>query len=215
MLTRSLVLSPFAPSFRSPESPVPLPASTFSFRAGDRVPVTRRSRRPRVYATLGTIFNSTSGDLFERLLAGLAGVDADVAVTVGRDIDPAAFGPQPAHVRVEQFVPQEELLREADLVVSHGGSGSLMATLAHGLPSVLLPLGADQPHNARRAEELGLAMTLDAATVTPDSIRETVTQALCDQPTIERARRIADEIDRLPSVDQTVPLLEALRGVEA
>jgi len=215
MLTRSLVLSPFAPSFRSPESPVPLPASTFSFRAGDRVPVTRRSRRPRIYATLGTIFNSTSGDLFERLMAGLAGVDADVVVTVGRDIDPAAFGPQPAHVSVQQFVPQEELLRETDLVVSHGGSGSLMATLAHGLPSVLLPLGADQPHNARRAEELGLAMTLDAATVTPESIRETVGQALCDQPTIERARRIADEIDRLPSVDQTVPLLDALRGVEA
>ncbi len=214
MLTRGLVLSPFAPSFRSPDSPVPLPASTFSFRAGDRVLVTRRSRRPRVYATLGTIFNSTSGDLFERLLGGLAGVDADVVVTVGRDIDPAAFGPQPAHVRVQQFVPQEELLRETDLVVSHGGSGSLMTTLAHGLPSVLLPLGADQPHNARRAEDLGVARTLDLATVTPDSIRETVTQALRDQATIERARLIADEIDRLPGVEQIVPLLEALRGVE-
>ncbi len=102
------------------------------------------------------------------------------------------------------------MLRETDLVVSHGGSGSLMAALAHGLPSVLLPLGADQPHNARRAEELGLARILDAATATPDQIGETVTQALRDQETIEQARLIADEIDRLPSVEQTVPLLEAL-----
>ena len=45
-------------------------------------------------------------------------------------------------MRVERFVAQDEVLSEVDLVVSHGGSGSLMAALAHGLPSVLLPLGA-------------------------------------------------------------------------
>lgn len=211
MLTRDLVLSPFVPYFRSPESPLPLPETTFHYRAGDRVPVTRHSTRLRAYATLGTVFNSESGDLFERLLLGLAEVDADVLVTVGRDFDPADFGPQPDHVRVEQFVPQAEVLRDTDLVISHGGSGSLMATLAHGLPSVLLPLGADQPHNARRAEELGLARTLDAASVTPDAIRKTVNDVLHDRTIIDRARRTADEIDRLPSVEQTVALLEGLQ----
>ena len=60
--------------------------------------------RPLVYVTLGTVFNARSGDLFERLLAGLADVPADVLVTVGRDVDPAEFGPQPAHVRVESYV---------------------------------------------------------------------------------------------------------------
>jgi UDP:flavonoid glycosyltransferase YjiC (YdhE family) len=210
MLTRGLVLSPFPPSFRSPASPVPLPGTTAAFRPEDRVPLTPRSSRKRVYVTLGTVFNSGSGDLFERLLAGLAGADADVLVTVGRDVDPADFGVQPGHVRVERFVPQAEVLRNTDLVVSHGGSGSLMATLAHGLPSVLLPLGADQPHNALRAEELGLARALDAATATPETIRRIVSEALDDQATRERARRVADEINGLPGVDETVPLLEAL-----
>jgi hypothetical protein len=37
-----------------------------------------------------------------------------------------------------------------------------------------------------------------------------VTDALHDEATADRARRMADEIDRLPSVDETVPLLEAL-----
>ena len=210
MLTRGLVLSPFPPSFRSPASPVPLPGTTAAFRPEDRVPLTPRSSRKRVYVTLGTVFNSGSGDLFERLLAGLAGADADVLVTVGRDVDPADFGVQPGHVRVERFVPQAEVLRNTDLVVSHGGSGSLMAALAHGLPSVLLPLGADQPHNALRAEELGLARALDAATATPETIRRIVSEALDDQATRERARRVADEINGLPGVDETVPLLEAL-----
>ncbi|UUZ58691.1 nucleotide disphospho-sugar-binding domain-containing protein [Nocardioides sp. B-3] len=75
--------------------------------------------------------------------------------TVGQGTDPADLGPQPTNVRVERFLPQGDVLSAVDLVVSHGGSGSLMATLAHGLPSLLLPLGADQPHNAMRAGELG------------------------------------------------------------
>ena len=85
-----------------------------------------------------------------------------------------------------------------------------MGALTNGLPSVLLPLGADQPHNAARAAELGLARTLDAAKVTPDQIRQTVGAALADEGLARRARRVADEIAALPDVEATVPLLEAL-----
>ena len=211
VLSRGLVLSPFPPSFRDPASPVPLPETTLHFRSGaPRLRVGPPRARRRVYVTLGTVFNTGSGDLMERLLAGLGGLDADVIMTVGPDLDPADLGPQPPHVRVERFVPQGEVLPEADLVVSHGGSGSLVATLAHGLPSVLLPLGADQPHNASRAEELGLALTLDAATVSPESIRRAAETALYDEPMRRRARAVAQEIDALPGVEAVLPLLEAL-----
>ena len=210
MLTGGLTLSPFPPSFRSPDSPVRFQQEPFSFRYGDRAPVATPSPRPRIYATLGTVFNSASGDLWERLLAGLAGVEADVVVTIGRDLDPSDFGVSPPHVRIERFIPQATILRHTDLVVSHGGSGSLQATLARGLPSVLLPLGADQPHNAARAEELGLAIALDAASATPHAIRQTVTTALQDDAMRRRARGVAEEIAGLPDVDATVPLLEAL-----
>ena len=60
----------------------------------------------------------------------------DVVATVGQGIDPTDLGPQPSHVRVERFLPQGDVLPGVDLVVSHGGSGSLMAALSHGLPSL-------------------------------------------------------------------------------
>jgi len=97
-------------------------------------------------------------------------------------------------------------------VVSHGGSGTLMATLAHGLPSVLLPLGADQPHNAARAQALGLARTLGAATATPDQIRSGVEDVLRDREALHRARLVADEIRSLSGVEQVVELLEGFGG---
>ncbi|WP_030980256.1 nucleotide disphospho-sugar-binding domain-containing protein [Streptomyces sp. NRRL S-1824] len=75
------------------------------------------------------------------MLAGLQ----SVVVTIGACVAPTEIGPLPDHIRVEQFISQELILPECDLVVSHGGSGSLMGAFARGLPSVLLPLGADQP----------------------------------------------------------------------
>jgi UDP:flavonoid glycosyltransferase YjiC (YdhE family) len=212
MLTRDVVLAPFPPSFRSPESPVHLPEDTFWYRPDDQAVPPSRGSTPRVYVTLGTVFNAESGDLFQRLLAAMAGVEAEVLMTVGRDVDPATLGVQPDHVRIERFVPQAEVLSATDLVVSHGGSGSLMAALAHGLPSVLLPLGADQPHNASRAEELGLARVLDASAASPESIRQAVNAMLDDHTAAARARRIAEELARLPGVEETVPLLERLAG---
>jgi UDP:flavonoid glycosyltransferase YjiC (YdhE family) len=60
------------------------------------------------------------------------------------------------------------------VVVSHAGSGSLIGALAHGLPSLLIPMGADQPLNAARCQALGAAHVLDAVTLTSASAREAV-----------------------------------------
>ena len=204
---RDLVLSPYPPGFRDPESP--LPPGAFSFRAR---PVAPHAHGGLVYVTLGTVFNTGSGDLFERLLAGLADVPAEVLVTVGRTIDPADLGVQPRHVQVERYVDQAGVLPRCRLVVSHGGSGSLMGALEHGLPSVLTPLGADQPHNARRAADLGVATSLDAAAVTPAEIEHAVTAMLGDARAHETALELKVEIDALPPVEATVPLLERLAG---
>jgi UDP:flavonoid glycosyltransferase YjiC (YdhE family) len=204
---RDLVLSPFPPGFRDPAAP--LPPGTFSFRPR---PVTSQAHGGLVYVTLGTVFNTGSGDLFERLLAGVADVPAEVLVTVGRTIDPAELGVHPDHIRVEHYVDQARVLPRCGLVVSHGGSGSLMGALEHGLPSVLVPLGADQPHNARRAADLEVAAVLDAAAATPVEIARTVTAMLADARARERALELKAEIDALPPVEATVPLLEALAG---
>jgi UDP:flavonoid glycosyltransferase YjiC (YdhE family) len=204
---RDLVLSPFPPSFRDPSAPLPEGAASYRPR-----PVAPQARGTLVYVTLGTIFNATSGDLFERLLAGLARVPTEILVTVGRDVDPAELGAQPPHIRVEQYVDQAGVLPRCGLVVSHGGSGSLMGALEHGLPTVLTPLGADQPHNAARAEALGVATVLDAASCTPAEVELAVTTMLTNGRSREVALAVKAEIDALPPVESTVARLEELAG---
>ena len=207
MLSRELVLAPLPPRFRDPA--FPLPETTAYFRPFEDAPAPYEGP-PRVYFTLGTVFNLESGDLFSRVLAGLADVDAEVVATVGAEIDPAELGPLPPRIRVERFVPQAEILGRCSAVVSHGGSGSVLGALAHGLPQVLIPMGADQPLNAARCEQLGVACLLDPVAATAEDVRAAVT-AVLEQPSYrEAAERLRAEFAALPGPAHAVGLLEGL-----
>ena len=207
MPARLLALSPFPPSFRDPA--FPLPATARSFRTITPGP-RQEGTVPLVYFTLGTMFNVESGDLFQRVLAGLGELPVDVVVTLGRQLDPAELEPLPANVRAERYVPQAELLPRCAAVVSHGGSGSVVGTLAHGLPSVLLPMGADQPLNAARCETLGVGRVLDPLAATPADVRDAVAAVLGEPGYRRAAERLRDELAALPGPADAVRWLEAL-----
>jgi hypothetical protein len=130
MVGRHLVLSPVPQRFRDPAWPLPATARLFRPEGAADGPgpawLAGLPDGPMAYVTLGTVFNQESGDLFERILAGLRDLPLTVIVTVGRGIDPADLGAQSANVRVERHVPQSLVLPRCDLVVSHAGSGSVL-----------------------------------------------------------------------------------------
>ena len=205
---RELVLSPFPRSLREVDLPE---ARAASFRHTVAHRVASRAT-PSVYFTLGTEFNVESGDLFDRVLAGLGVSGVEALVTVGREIDPSRFGVQPASIRIRRFVPQEEALRECDVVINHGGSGSTLGALSFGRPMIVIPLGADQLLNASRCEGLGVAIALDALRLTPDDVRRAVDRLLTEPGYRAAAERVRDEIAALPSAASMVSKLAGLSG---
>ena len=218
MLTRHLALTPLPAAFRDPAAP--LPATAHGYRSVEVVPGRtelpfRRSRpgAPLVHLTLGTIFNTESGDLLGRLLAGLAGLPIEIVATVGRGVDRRALLPQPQHVHLLSYVPASILLPHCAAVVNHGGSGSVVGALAHGLPMVCVPLGADQPGNADRVAALGLGRTLDALTADPPGTADAVTEVLEDGSYRSAAGAWGLDIARLPGPGQALARLEGLVGL--
>jgi MGT family glycosyltransferase len=213
-LSRYLTLHPFPPSF----SAVPrLPTDRFvrpsGFdRSGDEpLPawVDALPRRPTVYATLGTAFNGAP-DRFRAFVAALGDEPLNLIVTVGRDGDPAALGPLPANTRVARYIPQSLLLPRCDLVLTHGGSGTVTGALAAGRPLVVVPLAADQPENAARCAALGVGRVVPPAEVSAESVRAAVRAVLADPAYRRSAARLEDEIGALPGLETAVALLEDL-----
>jgi MGT family glycosyltransferase len=149
-------------------------------------------------------------DAFRVVLAALAGHAVDVVVTLGADGDPAALGAQADNVHVHRFVAQDELLPRCDAVISHGGAGTMLGALAHGLPLLLLPQGADQHHNAERVVAAGAGVSVAPAQATPATIARAVDTLLGDASLRAGARRVAAEIAAMPGPDSAVAHLQAL-----
>ena len=167
---------------------------------------------PLVYVSFGTVAASQGlfPGLYAAALDSLAELPVRVLVTVGEAGDPAALGPLPPGVHVERFVPQDRVLGAATVVVTHGGSGSVLGALAAGLPLVVLPLFADQPHNAARVAALGVGITIAGGPAAAGQIGAAVA-AVLDNPAYQvGAQRIAAEIGALPTAGQTAGMLAEL-----
>ncbi|WP_124390528.1 glycosyltransferase [Rhodococcus wratislaviensis] len=216
-LTRDLVVSPFPPSFRHPD--FPLSETAVSIRA-ETEPATGRyaavdwlvtgDEPRRVYLTLGTVFNTESGDLFARVLDGLRRLPVRVLATVGRNIDPATIPVTADNIRIERFVPQSTVLLHCDVVVNHAGSGSAIGALTHGVPVIALPMGADQELNAERLAALDAGIALDPITVSPDELRDAALTVVASEPLRAGARRVRDEIAEMPCPASITTDLEKL-----
>jgi UDP:flavonoid glycosyltransferase YjiC (YdhE family) len=192
-------------------SPDEAPADTIVLRHEDpegpvatAVPRPRApGRRPTVYATLGSAAAGVgfAGPAFAAVLAGLGQLDADVLFTVG-SLDLSSLGTVPANVKVESYVPQSVAMA-CDAVVTHGGSGTTMAALTRGLPQVVVPLFADQPHNAERIAAEGIGLAVDVRSASTD-LAPAVRRVLDERSFADRARVAAADLAGLPSADEVL-----------
>lgn len=163
---------------------------------------------PTVYVSLGTLFNQDPG-VFGTILEGLREEPVNVVVTIGADQDPSALGPQPPNVHVAGFIPQSLLLGHCDIAVNQGGT-AIFEILAHGLPLLVLPRGANQFNNAETLVDAGVALTLAPAEVGAAAVRDAIRRLLGEASFAERARAVAAEIAAMPGPEHGVELVERL-----
>lgn len=219
MLYRHALLLPFPPRLLDPALGLP-PTAHFVRHVpydldhpSDRLPdwVASIDRRPLIYATLGTAYNRDTA-LLQTILNAFHDEPVSLLLTVGGNQDPASFGPQPPHIHVERYLPQSLAFPHCDLVVTHGGSGTVRTALSHGLAMVITPIAADQPENARRCAELGLARVIASEKRTASAIREAAMDVLQDPTYRHNTERMRDEMTALPGPDVAVRSLEQVAG---
>jgi UDP:flavonoid glycosyltransferase YjiC (YdhE family) len=182
---------------------------------------------PLVYLTFGSV--AAGGhlpyypQLYSWAIETLASLQIRLLVTVGDgERDLADLGAVPANVHVETWVPHDAAVRQADVVVCHGGFGSTLGTLAHAVPLVVLPLfSSDQWANGEAVARAGAGLNVadDVSTrrvldLPPREVVEglaaAVKSALSDATYRREATRISDAMQALPPVDESVQVLEEI-----
>lgn len=133
-------------------------------------------------------------------------------VVVGRGwakLDALAAGSEDA-IAVDE-VNQQALFARCAAVIHHGGAGTTHAAARAGVPQVVVPQIADQPHWGNRIAELGCGAVLPEPTPTPSSVGDSLAAAL-KPSTVAQAAVVAGRIRSDGAADAARRLLEPARA---
>ncbi|MBL5974572.1 MAG: glycosyltransferase [Candidatus Leucobacter sulfamidivorax] len=156
--------------------------------------VAARAPEPTVLISLSTFRFPHLLRTWQRLLDAVGDLPVRVIATTGPSLDPGELR-APANVELRAWVRHEEVMSRVSAVVCHGGHGTTIAALAHGVPVLVLPLdpNSDQPGIGRAVERAGVGIRLSRS-ASADRIRGAITRLLDDRPLRRRAAALGERI---------------------
>jgi MGT family glycosyltransferase len=143
-----------------------------------------------IYISLGTVFSNFNDNLYQVFFDSFADMNA-VIVLAAYNVDTTKFH-VPDNFIIRNYVPQSALLKYTSAAVTHGGMNSMSDLISDNVPFVCIPLGADQPELAKRAEELGATISLDVNTLDAHKLRSAVEEVMTNPEYLENIKKIGD-----------------------
>ena len=180
-----------------------------SIRPAVSFPYERLNGKPLVYASLGTLVNAGTA-IFQAIAAAFSTLDVQLVMTTGGGLSPAALGELAGDPILVAQAPQLDLIQRAALVVTHCGINTSLETLSAGVPMVCVPIGFDQPGNARRLERLGVCEIVRLKELTAEGLRAAAQKVLGDVAYKQKAEAAAACNAQLRGLDTAVALVEGV-----
>jgi MGT family glycosyltransferase len=132
-----------------------------------------------VYISLGTIFNDNFGIFKQFVEAFRNWKDFQVVISIGKHFDVKDLGDLPENILAFNFVPQLQILKIADIFITHGGINSINeAILLNNLPVIVIPQEIDRFDNAKQIEKLEAGINIDNNNLSSEIIRNAVIKFL-------------------------------------
>ena len=162
---------------------------------------------PLVLVSLSSTFQDQASCL-QRIVDALGTLPVRGLVTTGPALDPATLR-APSNVTVVAAAPHSLALREAAALVTHGGHGTVIRSLAAGVPMAILHHGRDQADNAVRVSARGAGLRVERS-ASATKIAEAVTRLLEEPSYRDAAARLGSAIARDAASGLLVAELESL-----
>ncbi|MGY3520303.1 nucleotide disphospho-sugar-binding domain-containing protein [Micromonospora sp. PTRAS2] len=164
--------------------------------------------RPRVCVTFGTVFAAQLTALVTRVVRAVAELDVEIVLAAGSEVV-SELEPRPARVRAAAWLPLDVLLAGCDLTVHHGGPGTALTSVVHGVPQLILPQASDTAVYAEQLAAAGVARSVGSG-AGPAEIAQAVTELLTGGGFRQAAAALAREAAGRPAPSAVLPALEAL-----
>lgn len=172
-------------------------------------PWDRLDGRSVVYASVGTTRKSELA-IFQMTAEACAGLDLQLVISLGDRRGPEMLSGLPGDPVVVRDAPQLELLKRADVVITHGGLNTALETLMEGKPMIVIPKSFDQPAVAARLEWLGVAEVLPSEGLSAKSIRVALAKVYSDPSYRKSVREVQAKILSARGLEKAADVIEEL-----
>jgi UDP:flavonoid glycosyltransferase YjiC (YdhE family) len=136
--------------------------------------------------------HDASGGLLRAALDGLDGTGARVIATWNGREPPWLDGYEvPGNAVLVPWLSYAQTMPACDVVVCHGGHGTLVRALTQGCAVVVCPAAGDMGENAARADWAGVGVRLPRRLLSGPALRLAVGRALADERLRARAVEVA------------------------
>jgi UDP:flavonoid glycosyltransferase YjiC (YdhE family) len=103
-----------------------------------------------------------------------------------------------------------EVLKHADLFITHGGMNSVNEAIYYGVPMLVMPFINDQPENAEQVERLKLGKKTSALFATAADLYRQAMDVLSDREIIEECKNMQREIKSGSTIDDIIDMIERI-----
>ncbi|MDX9962627.1 glycosyltransferase [Desulfobacter postgatei] len=117
-----------------------------------------KHKKKLIYLTMGT---TGEEDLFSKVYNAVKKSDMLCIITTGSQSD--KIKSVPGKIYVTDYMDGDAVMEIADIVICHGGNGTIYQALSHGVPVIGIPTIPDQEFNMRRLEALGAGIKISMA----------------------------------------------------
>jgi MGT family glycosyltransferase len=170
-------------------------------------PWDRLDGRPLVYASLGTLQNS-SVEIFRTIAEACAGLDLQLVLSLGGGLDPTHLGTLAGDPIVVSYAPQLQLLKRAAAVITHAGLNTVLESLAEGVPLVAVPIGNDQPGVAARVAAHGAGIVISRRKLNVTRLRSATRSVLTNPQYAAAAHRLQAAIEQIEGLETAADIIE-------
>jgi zeaxanthin glucosyltransferase len=117
--------------------------------------------------------------------------DFSLILSVGSEENVVNLGSVPENVSVFAWVPQTEILKRADIMITHGGLGSIKECIYSAVPMVVVPMGRDQFDNADIVSSKNIGIKRELESLNKNDLADSILQITHSTGMLESVRAMS------------------------
>jgi MGT family glycosyltransferase len=163
--------------------------------------------RTLIYISLGSL-NTDNIDFYNLCISAFRDTGYFVCMSTGNKCDVSELIEIPSNFMVKSYFPQLEVLKRADVFITHAGFNSVNEALYLGVPMLALPQVNDQHMVAKRLVSMHLGMVESMKELSSEILKSRTEALLLNRQIKENCIQISQKMRETGDLEQVVKEME-------